>query len=286
MRCSIPCDRGLGLFAEHFMGHTRLGEVPKTRKWNELVRQVAGRGMSGGAFPAAASVGAIAARTLDAAQRGLDRAIDDPGVRYTFFLLTQVALASRTSDWEAALGEHGIRLSDDSTIFDFTVELHGAIDRYISRNSSGATDLSEIAQQSAGEALTSLAGVRALNLFDGNKEQLQKAIRTLSTKKGFGELGQRFFGRFVARFLNFYLSRITASALGSPRLPDVGDVALFNDALRSHCDQSARIVRDFCGEWYSKTEYQKGINLENTSGFLAIALKKLRGELGQQKDTL
>jgi hypothetical protein len=183
------------------MGHTRLGEVPKTGKWNELVGQVAGLRMSGNVLPAAASVGAIAARTLDAAQRSLDRAIDDPGVCHTFFLLTQVALASRTSDWEVPLGEHGIRLSDDSTVFDFIVELHGAIDRYISRDSSGATDLSEIAQQSASEALTSLAGVRTLNLFGGSKEELQQAVRTFSTKNGFGELGQRFFGRFVARFL-------------------------------------------------------------------------------------
>src|SRR5712692_612937 len=37
--------------------------------------------------------------------RGFDRAANDPGVRYTFYLMTQVALASRTSDWEGALGE-------------------------------------------------------------------------------------------------------------------------------------------------------------------------------------
>ena len=126
-------------------------------------------------------------------------------------------------------------------------------------------------------------GTRTASLFGGSSADVQNAIRSLSTKKGFGELGQRFFGRFVARFLNFYLSRVTAAALGSPRLQDLGEVAEFNDALRSHCDQSARIVRDFCGEWYSKTEYQKGIDLENTSRFLAVALKKLRSELEQQK---
>jgi hypothetical protein len=64
------------------------------------------------------------------------------------------------------------------------------------------------------------------------------------------------------------------------------DVAEFNNALRAHCDQSARIVRDFCGEWYSKTEYEKGIDLENTSRFVAVALKKLRSELEQQKASL
>lgn len=268
------------------MGHTRLGAVPKTRKWNELVEQIAGRSLTGNVATAAVNIGAIAAQTLDAAQQGLDKAARDPGVLYTFYLLTQVALASRTPDWGEALGKHGIRLSSDSTVFDFTAEVQHAIDRHISQYPSGATDLSEIAQQSAGEALTSLAGTRTVSLFGGSSADVQNAIRSLSTKKGFGELGQRFFGRFVARFLNFYLSRVTAATLGSPRLPDLGDIAQFNDALRSHCDQSARIVRDFCGEWYSKTEYQKGINLENTSRFLAVALKKLRSELEQQQATL
>jgi len=265
------------------MGHTRLGAIPKTRKWNEVVEQIAGSGLTGCAAPAAVNMGAIAAQTLDAAQKGLDRAADDPGGLYTFYLLTQVALAARTSDWKVVLGEHGIRLSNDSTVFDFTAEVQDAIDRYLSRNPSGATDLSEIAQQSAGEAITSLAGMRMDSLFGDSGADVQDAIRSLSTKKGSGELGQRFFGRFVARFLNFYLSRVTAAKLGEPRLRDLGDIAQFNDALRSHCDQSARIVRDFCGAWYSRTEYEKGIDLENTSRFLAVALKKLSSELEQQK---
>ena len=60
------------------MGHTRLGQVPKTRKWNELVEQIAGAGPTGDVANAAVHVAAIAARTLDAAQTGLDRAVDDP----------------------------------------------------------------------------------------------------------------------------------------------------------------------------------------------------------------
>ena len=86
----------------------------------------------------------------------------------------------------------------------------------------------------------------------------------------------------VARFLNFYLSRATAAALGGPRLQDLGDVAEFNQALQVHCEQSARIVRDFCGDWYSKTAYQEGIDLENASRFLAIAVRKLSSELEHQ----
>lgn len=273
-------------FAESAMGHTRLGPIPKTRKWNELVEQIAGPSLTGSVPTAVANISAIAAQTLDATQKGLDKAASDPGVRYAFYLLTQVALASRLPNWERALGKHGIRVSNASTVFDFTAEVQDAIDRYISKSTPGATDLSEIAQQAAGESITSLAEPRTASLFSGNTADVQKAIRSLSTQKGFGELGQRFFGRFVARFLNFYLSRVTAGSIGSPRLHDLGAIAEFNDGLRSHCDQSARIVRDFCGEWYSKTEHQKGIDLKNTSRFLTVALRKLRSELKQQRADL
>ena len=228
----------------------------------------------------------IASQTLDATRTSLSKAAHDPGVRYTFYLLTQVALASRASNWESALAEHGIRLSEDSTVFDLTVEVQSAIDRYLSMRASGATDASEMAQQSAGEALLSLVGSRPVSMFGGSSADLRNAVRSLSTKKGFGQLGQRFFGRFVARFLNFYLSRATAAGVGSPRLRDIGDVAEFNDTLKTHCDQSARIVRDFCAEWYSKTEYEQGIDLGNSSRFLAVAVKKLRSELEQQGSEL
>lgn len=265
------------------MGHTRLGEIPKSRKWREVVALVTGEGLTGRLAPTAEDIDGIAAQTLDAAQKGLDKVVADAGVRYTFYLLTQLALAARTPDWESALDRHGIRLAKDSTVFDFTAEVQDAIDRYVGRSSSGATDLSEMAQQSAGEAITSLAGMRTENLFGGSSDDVRDAMHSFSTKKGFGELGQRFFGRFVARFLNFYLSRVTAAHLGSPRLQDLGDIAQFNDALRSHCDQSARIVRDFCGTWFSKTEYEQGIDLKNASGFLAIAMEKMRSELAQQR---
>jgi hypothetical protein len=95
-------------------------------------------------------------------------------------------------------------------------------------------------------------------------------------------LGQQFFARFVARFLNFHLSRATAAGLGAPRLQNLGDIGEFNEALAIHCEESARIVRDFCGDWYSKTEYEQGIDLANSSRFLAVAVKKLRSELQHQ----
>jgi len=266
------------------MGHTRLGAVPKTRKWRDLVERISGLVLDKGAIPGPLTdVDQIASWTLDAAQKGLEKAVNDTGVQYTFFLLTQVALASRSSEWRATLHGLGIHLSEKGTIFDLLTEVQAAVDRQVPRGAPKGTDIGEMAQQAAGEAISSLAGPRAETLFGTSPEDVQNAIRHFSTKKGFGELGQRFFGGFVARFLNFYLSRITAGALGGARFQQLGDVAEFNEALRAHCDQSARIVRDFSGEWYSKTEYLEGIDRDNCNRFIAVAIQKLRSELERQK---
>ncbi len=221
------------------MGHTRLGKIPRTRSGNEVVERVAGTGLASGVTLRRADMATIAAKTLEAARKALDKAVDDSGVRYTFYLLTQVALASRTRDWEAELGRHDIRQAVESSLFDLITEVQTAIDRYVGRSPSAATDLREIAQQSAGEAILSLAGTQTASLFGGGSIVVQNAMGSLSTKRGFGKLGQRFFGRFLGRFLSFYLSRVTAAELGRQRLLHLGDVAQFNEALRSHCDQSA-----------------------------------------------
>jgi hypothetical protein len=269
---------------EATLGHTRLGPLPKSRSWNQVVESLTGRGVHLYAVSSSASrVNIIAAETLKAARATLARASYDPGVRYTFYLLTQLVLASRNSDWRSELDHHGISLSDQSSVFDLTAQVQGAIDRFIGGTTVGATDLSEMAQQAAGEALTSLLAGQTPSIFgDSGSKDLKNAMRRLSTKKGFGQLGQAFFARFVARFLNFHLSRATAAGLGAPRLRNLGYIGEFNEALRTHCEESARIVRDFCGEWYSKTEFEQGIDLANSARFLAIAVRKLKSELHHQ----
>lgn len=266
------------------MGHQRLGDIPKTQKWQNVVAKVAGDGLGAASVVLQPDViQEIASETLTAAEGGLLKAIDDPGLRYTFYLLTQIVLAAREPQWLARLDTLGIHLTDDSSLFDLTSEVQAVIDDHL-LSRGGSSDISEIAQQAAGEAIAKLAGPKSVTLFGAGSDELQDALRELSTKVGFSRLGQRFFGGFMARFLNFYLSRITATQSSGPRLQQIGDLTKFNEALDTHCHQSARIVHDFCGEWYSKTEFQQRIDLSNTSGFIAIAIKKLKDEFQRQRE--
>lgn len=266
------------------MGHTRLGTIPKTKKWNAVVGTVTAGSSASLGTPVSASqnVDKIASETLEAAQGGLDTAINDLGLRYTFFLLTQIVLATRSDNWKEQLNNLGLRLSDNSNLYDFSTEIQSAIDEFLFLHNH-SSDVGEMAQKAAGEAVSVLAAPKSVSMFGDGLDQVKIAIKDLSTKRGFSTLGQKFFGLFMSHFLNFYLSRVTATHINSASIQQIGEVSQFNDTLRVHCEQSARVVYDFCGEWYSKTEYQKGIDLDNTSGFVAIAVKKLRAELKQQE---
>jgi hypothetical protein len=323
------------------MGHIRLGTIPKSQPWRNVVtavitnavvsisgvggtgyigtvtvegdanptrrgnRQAGSEGPGGGAAGAAGGAGAghsaparapdpeltgpesqvaigrIAAKTLDAAALGLERAVTDEGLRYTFYLLTQLALASRSDDWLSRLKESGIELSAKSSLLDLTSAFQLAVDDHLVAKGL-SSDVAEIAQRAAGEALCSLAVDKANTLFGHDGDELRHAIRPLSTRAGFGALGQTFFGTFLTHYLNFYLSRITASEIGRGAIQDVSDITRFNSALARHCEQSAAIVRDFAGQWYSKTEYLHGISPKRTAGFLSVAIRKLQAELRSQ----
>jgi hypothetical protein len=263
------------------MGHSRLGDPPKSLRWEQVVAAVLDSREAGEKTPLADNVAEVAKLTIEAADTGLTRAAVDEGLRETFYLLTQIVIAARHDDWQTRLASAGIVVPSDGGVLEFTSAVHNAIDDRVLLTGK-ATDISEMAQQAAGEALASLAGPNAVGLFGGGPDQLKSALRELSTKVGFSRLGQRFFGRFMSRFLNFYLSRITAGQVGGTKLRGIAGLTEFNESLVLHCDQSARIVREFCGGWYSKSQFEENVTPESTERFLGVALKKLKKEMQRQ----
>jgi len=264
------------------MGHTRLGSIPKSRKWSRVVESVLSENSQHALGQTEINVKQIASLAIDAAETGLTNAINDRGLQYTFYLLTQIILAAKSKHWESELQGLGIKLSPDGDIQTLTSEFHAATDKYI-QNEAFSTDISEIAQRAAGETFLSCLSEDSGSLFESDAQQLRSQITKLSTKDGFAKVGQRFFGIFLGRFLNFYLSRVTAGHIGTGKMAQIGKIKSFNNILRQHCIESALIVKDFSGEWYSKTEYKEGINQKNSRGFVAVAIKKLQAELKKQE---
>src|SRR5438874_3371988 len=101
------------------MGHLRLGTLPTSKNWRDLMSLI----------PQPTSTPSqIAAATIEAAKGGVKRAANDNGVIETFWLLTQIPLAARQENFAAALRGLGLRVPEAPTPFDVLAALSGAIE--------------------------------------------------------------------------------------------------------------------------------------------------------------
>src|SRR5262245_26473105 len=88
------------------MGHIRLGRLPRTRKWQQVVALLG----------ADARVDRIAGAAAAAAESALRSAHADPALGHSYWLLTQIPLAARSADFARSLGKLGLRVGDQPTL--------------------------------------------------------------------------------------------------------------------------------------------------------------------------
>jgi len=253
------------------MGHTRLGELPRTRKWAQVVDLIGG----------GAGVAQLANATITAAERGMKFAANDKGLVETIWLLTQLPLAAQTKDFPGALRKAGLNVSDSPGLMEIVGAVSDVIDSRL-RHNRGRTDLGEIAQMAATETISKYVGSRVPGgLFGPSPGDVQKAFASLATVKQFSSFAKHFFARMTNRCLNYYLSRAMAYHVGDGRrFSTLAQHAQFSKALEVHCHQASVIVERFSGEWFSKTNWEKqGISRDDASGFSHVAMDKLVAEL-------
>ena len=80
------------------MGHIRLGNLPRTRKWQQVVALIEG----------GARASQIANATIVAAENALELAAKDEGLVETVWLLTKLPLAAKSTDFAQKLQSSGL----------------------------------------------------------------------------------------------------------------------------------------------------------------------------------
>jgi hypothetical protein len=257
------------------MGHVRLGTLPRTQKWKQVVSLVAdGTGVEG-----------IAAASADAAENGLERASQDEGLAHVFWLLTQIPQAARAGDFSEQLAELGLQVSSEPTLLEIVSAFTRAVDGRV-RQSGKRTDLGEMAQLAGSETLASLVGRELPSLFGPTAADVRLAVAKLGTSDRFSVLARDFFSRLTSRSLGYFLSRELSKHVGpNKRFAGVGEHSEFNAALDLHCREASRIIKEFSGGWYGKTlQREKAITQDAARTFAHVAFKKLRAELRKRRD--
>jgi hypothetical protein len=245
------------------MGHVRLGDLPRTRKWNQVVDLL----------DSDAPTARVAAATLEASKRGLEDAAKDPALIYTFWLLTQLPLCAKKSDYDESLRRLGVLVADKPGLFDLVGAFSDSIDEYV-RRTGGRTDLGELAQMGGAESLAATLRRQADSLFGTTPADVQRELANMATTKNFSFLARDFFSRLSEKYLAYFLSRQLSN-----QYRNVDQNRQFREALSLHCKQASKIVEQFAGGWYSKTNYEGGITPRKAANFVHVALKKIRAEL-------
>jgi hypothetical protein len=255
------------------VGHVRLGTLPKTRKWRQVIELLEG----------GADAEAVARASSDAAESALARAANDPALVQTFWLLTQIPLAARKEHFAPELRRLGLQVGDQPLLLDIVSALTDAVDRQamaVGRRS----DLGEMAQLSASETLAMLPGRDLPGLFGASGNDAKLAIGKYAATRQFGALAREFFARLTKRHLDYYVSRELSNHVGpGERFSTLRDHGAFDAALDVHCREASSIVQDFAGGWFSKRTFGGTLTPQETGRFIRVALKKIQSELRRRR---
>ncbi len=226
----------------------------------------------------------VARAVVRAADERLTRLGHDEALVYCFWLLTRVTWAARGPQFRDQLADIGIEVSDSTSALGLVSKVSEQARTALAQHPESGP-FGDLASLSLRRALTDTIGAQNQGLFGSSIADVQYACRAYSSRKQFGVLATRFFADFFSRTLRYFVDREVANYVGPGRsIPNIQAGQHFEQALDLYARQSAHIVEDFAGGWYSKHnwESQGQISADEVQGFVAYALRKLRMEVKRE----
>jgi len=222
------------------MGHIRLGQLPRTRKWRDVVELVA----------AGADIPQIANATIKAAESAFLFVRDDSGYNHAVWLMVQLGLASHQAQPLQHLRSHGIDIPDNTSLPGVAVALTEALDNHSAAHGP-RSDFGELAQRALVDAVIKCLEPKLAQelLYDMQSDETQKALAEFRKPKEFGRLACAFYSRLTTECMNYFLSQTLATNLGAgQRFPTTNQMEQFERALATHCREASAIVEQFAGD--------------------------------------
>ena len=255
------------------MGHSRIGTLPATRKWKEVVSLIANY----------ANEAEIAGAVMRAIGKKFATIREDAGFREAVGLIMQLALAGSSRNPAAELAAAGISLSKTSTQIDMVLSIGEEFDRRIEATRQ-RSDFSEVAQGALVGAVTELLNKKEASqgsLFEAAGDDVTTAIKQLKQPANFGKFFHNFVGGMTNGLLKMYLSRTNGTHLGEgERFATTNQLRQFESAMKTHCHEAAKIVDKFASEWFSLHRFKGAgdISREKAEGFGWVAFNKMNLE--------
>ncbi|QNL48135.1 hypothetical protein H8S90_15120 [Olivibacter sp. SDN3] len=258
------------------MGHERIGTLPKSERWRNIVRSV------GNYTDSEDNIAEIASQATRNVRSRFQDITSDSSVFAAFkFILTLAHLAKSDDALEKLQGQ-GIVLPKNFNLYDLAF----CIQNYVLEDID-SQEYSSFAVQSIIETISEWARVNETgqqNLFESNDGSLE-LWRKASNGAGFCELSRLFFSKFTERYLKYFLEREAAAEINN-----LYDRTQFNKNLETHIDriakhafETSKITQSFAAAWFNKYAREKLPTDKRIRGFLSFAFQKINSELVREE---
>ena len=258
------------------MGHERVGALPHTNRWRDVVAQLTESSGS------PEDIAAIANATLQNVRAQLRKIHSDDGVVAAFqFLVALTKSASSRDPGEASFSPR-IDLQANPSTLRLIVQLRSWVEVQ-----GGSREYADIAAKASADAISLWSAQQSLQarLFTDpgdSREIWQRA----DNGAGFCEVSRLFFSKFTERYLNYFLEREASASMASIQERD-----RLASELRNHIDgvskfafETSRITQSFAAGWFNNHARDRYPSKDESRGFLSVAFGKMREELMREAD--
>lgn len=257
------------------MGHRRVGVLPKTQRWRDLVDQL-------GTFSGdEEELDRIVATTLAGVRNRFLDVASSPSVFESFKYLVAFAVSSRASEPGVFMAEAGFAVPASDTPLGLARSLAQFLE-----GMDDSPEYASIARTAACDALSRWHRINAPetpSLFGEDSETFQ-GWRKLSSGAGFCELSRLYFAGLTDRYLRYFLDREASRSMATLFERDRFDkqLAARVDDVSRHAFETAKITQSFAAAWFNRHARTGVPTDQQIKKFLSLAFGKMRSELGQE----
>lgn len=259
------------------MGHERIGYLPKSKKWRDIVEEVANFTAKGDA------IAHIANQTTKNVIDRYNNIEADQGVFAAFKFLILLSQSARYENSSEFLAKQGIQLPTNFNL----LGLSKAIREYINSNSE-SKEYSAFANHALIETVsqwTKQNQVQQAIQFDTNKNSFDE-WRSAGDGNGFCELSRMFFSNFTDNYLRYFLEREASAKINNLFDRDALNKKLDEhiNEISKHAFETSKITQSFSAGWFNKYAVDKIPSNARIKGFVSFCFQKLNSEIIREKE--
>jgi len=255
------------------MGHERIGFLPKTKQWNDIVRQLSAYEGDNEA------VKKITNDTLSCIRKTYEQMPYDESVTKAIKFLAMLSYSAKRTDQVSFLNENGCSVDNKLSLFSL---MNSA--KYYIDTENGSLEINKIARDAVLQAITTYQGTHTSEQLTLFGEQSDSVWKDAGSGAAFCELARLFFAAFTDRQIKYYIERSAASEIDNYAALQSFSAGIEQqaEAISHHAFETSKIMQSFAAGWFNKYAVNSIPSDSKITDFLRTSFGKMREEFRRE----